>query len=267
MKRIQLFEFEDFQWFPNSFRMTMTKLLNVLQKMMGVEKVIANLLLEAKQKTNFTRVVDLGSGSGGAMPMAIAYLNSQFEAEIVDLLLTDLHPNAKLAVSFNSDESNSISYQEESLDAVNLDNTPEGIKTMINSFHHMPPKIASEILASAQKNKESILIYELGENKVPVFVWGLLLPITLPILAIMSIFMLPFIKPLTFKDILFTWLIPLVPIFYAWDGQASLPRTYTFEDIEELLPPSDNEYTWEVKPAEKENGKKLGYYILGMPNF
>ena len=137
---------------------------------------------------------------------------------------------------------------------------------MVNSFHHMPPNIARKILSTAQSNKQPILIYEMGENLLPVWVWVLTLPLGLTIVALMSIFMLPFIKPLKFTDILFTWIIPIIPIFYAWDGQASSPRTYTFEDInEELLPKVENNYIWEIKHAKKRSGKKLGYYILGIP--
>jgi hypothetical protein len=41
---------------------------------------------------------------------------------------------------------------------------------------------------------------------------------------------------------------------------------YTFKDIELLLKDFKNEhYTWEMDQAKKENGKKLGYYILGRP--
>ena len=44
--------------------------------------------------------------------------------------------------------------------------------------------------------------------------------------------MTPFVKNLTLKQIIFTYLIPIVPLIYAWDGQASLVRMYTFKDIE-----------------------------------
>ena len=61
-------------------------------------------------------------------------------------------------------------------------------------------------------------------------------------------------------------LIPVIPIFYAWDGQASMPRMYTFNDIKtSLLPEATNNYTWEMAQAKKKNGKPLGYYILGLP--
>ncbi|MEO0341347.1 MAG: hypothetical protein AAF242_19325, partial [Bacteroidota bacterium] len=168
--------------------------------------------------------------------------------------------------AFNTTASNNMTYYAESIDATNLNGTPKGLKTMVNSFHHMPPKVAKQILASAQQNRQAILIYEIAENKIPTIVWALLLPISLPIVALMAILFVPFVKPLSWKDLLFTWPIPLIPIFYAWDGQASLPRMYTFDDVKQyLLPPETADYSWEMGPAQKQNGKPLGYYIKGLP--
>ena len=53
-------------------------------------------------------------------------------------------------------------------------------------------------------------------------------------------------------------------LVYAWDGQASTMRTYTFKDVNDLLKDtSQNNYTWEVAKANKIIGKNLGYYIMG----
>ncbi|MCF8414373.1 MAG: hypothetical protein K9G44_13210, partial [Melioribacteraceae bacterium] len=82
----------------------------------------------------------------------------------------------------------------------------------------------------------------------------------------MSWFMTPFVRPFTFSQFLFTYIIPIIPIVYAWDGQASLMRTYTFEDVKKLL--KNNEiktYEWKIGDAKKANGKNLGYYIIGTP--
>lgn len=266
VKRIQLFEFEDFDWFPTMWRSTMTKLIVVLHKLMGTKEVLGDLLMNIRQKNHFSRIVDMGSGSGGAMPMVVEYLNEQQPESPLELLLTDLHPNPQFVEKFNREQHAGMSYSPTPLDAANLSQTPEGIKTMVNSFHHIPPDIARKILATAQDNKQAILIYEIAENKMPTIVWALFLPLGLIIVALMSIVLVPFVKPLSWKDILFTWLIPVVPIFYAWDGQASVPRMYTFDDVRShLLPEKDPNYTWEMAPAKKKNGKNLGYYILGLP--
>ncbi|RKE98352.1 hypothetical protein [Ichthyenterobacterium magnum] len=266
MKRVQLFEFEDFSWFPTWVRSSMTNLITVLHKMIGTKEVLVDLLTKINTKHPFSQVVDMGSGSGGIMPDVIQQLNKT-NSESISLLLTDLYPNKQFINYINQQHLENVTYSEHSLNATNLSKAPKGIKIMVNSFHHMPPNNARQILKSAQDNKEPILIYEMAENKMPLLLWWILLPISLTILFIMALFMTPFCKPLSLKQLIFTYLIPIIPIFYAWDGQASMPRMYAFGDVEELLKDFKNEsYSWEFKSATKPNGKNLGYYILGLPN-
>jgi hypothetical protein len=89
----------------------------------------------------------------------------------------------------------------------------------------------------------------------------------LGILIIMVLFMTPFVKPLTWRQIVFTYLIPIIPICHAWDGQASLPRMFTLKDLDHLLEElGSGNYTWQKGHAIKKNGKKQGTYLLGLPN-
>ena len=243
----------------------MTNLIVVFHKMMGTTDLITSLLKKVKTKHAYSQIVDMGSGSGGSMPEVIEQLN-EGEEEKTNLLLTDLHPNPDLVKQVNDGKYKFTSYHPESFNATNLVNTPEGLKTMVNSFHHMPNEQARKILLSAQENKQPLLIYEIGENNIPTLLWWIMLPISLTILMIMTLFMTPFVKPLTWQQLVFTYLIPIIPICYAWDGQASLVRMYTFKDVEELLGDHQtDEYSWEMAQAKKANGKKLGYYILGLP--
>ncbi|WP_298238148.1 hypothetical protein [uncultured Algibacter sp.] len=266
MKRKELFEFEDFSWFPSSIRTGMTNLILVLHKMMGTTEVISSLIIDLQKKVHFNAIIDLGSGSGGPMPEVINYINEKEKEAKLNLLLTDLHPNPKLVKKTNTNDNEFVNYHNESINAANLLEAPKGLKTMIASFHHMNPEIAKNILQSALKSNQPILIYELAKNNVPFIIWVLLLPISLSILIIMSLLMTPFSKNLTVTQLLFTYLVPIIPLAYAWDGQASLMRTYTFEDIELLLIDlKTTNYNWEINDAFKENGKKLGYYVKGYP--
>ena len=266
MKRIQLFEFEDFHWFPKSWRTSMTHLIVVLQKMMGVPQVLASLLNDVKKQYPFDNIVDTGSGSGGALIDAVKQYNSKHGDSPISLTLTDLNPHPEFVEQINSQKDPHISYRSESVDARHLDQAPAGLKTMMNSFHHMPPKIARSILKSAHESKQPLLIYEMAENKVPLVAWWLFLPISLAILIIMTWAMTPFVRPLTGKQLLFTYLIPVIPLAYAWDGQASSVRMYTFDDVEELLDGlKDTAYEWTVDRALNKKGKPVGYNILGLP--
>lgn len=266
MKRKELFEFEDFSWFPTSIRVGMTNLILVFHKLMGTTEVLSNLIIDLRKTIHFNSIVDLGSGSGGPMQGVIAHINEAQNDDKLSLLLTDLHPNPKLVEKINSDDNEFVTYHKNPINATNLSEAPKGLKTMIASFHHMNPEIAKGIFQSASNNNEPILIFEIAKNNVPFVAWLLFLPISLSILFIMSWVMTPFSKNLTLTQLFFTYIIPIIPLAYAWDGQASLMRTYTFDDIEILLSDiKSNSYKWEVNDAFKQNGKKLGYYIKGYP--
>lgn len=265
MKRIQLFEFEDFHWLPNFIRNSLTHLIVVFHRLMGTHALLANLLRRIQQEHPYRQIVDLGSGSGGPMPEVVQLLNQELE-QPVQLLLTDLHPNPMIIKELEAQQTPNVSYQKSSLNAAQLDKAPKGLRTMLNSFHHIPPASAKAILKSAQDSGEPLLIYELSENKAPTLLWWLLLPISLPLVALMCLLMTPFARPLTWKQLLFTYIIPIIPIVYAWDGQASYIRMYAFSDLEMMLADiKDPNYTWEIAPAKTAKGKSLGYYVLGMP--
>lgn len=266
MKRIELFEFEDYNWLPNVIRTGVTNLIMVLHKLTGTVDVIAGLILEVSKKNNFTQITDLGSGSGGPMLEVIKRINEGKKNTPMKLTLTDFYPNPQIVGKINSQELPNVKYHDSSLDATNIGKAPSGLKTMIASFHHMNPAKAKKILQSAQNNRQPILIYEIAKNNIPIVLWWLLLPVSLVILVVMCLVMTLFVRPLSLTQILFTYLIPIIPIVYAWDGQASIMRTYTFDDIGSFLnDEKENDYHWTIGDAKRANGKKLGYYIIGYP--
>ena len=264
MKRKELFEFEDFAWFPAEFRQAMTRLIQVLHRMTGTADVLAGLVRKAREQQAFDRVVDLGSGSGGPMPAVLERLNAgAAPGAQLQLMLTDLYPQETAIRAWEGHPQ--ISYKREPVDATHLEEAPGGLKTMVASFHHMAPTPARAILKSAEASRQPLLVYEIAENTIPFALWLLLLPLSLVILVVMALFMTPFARP-NGMTLVFTYVIPLIPLAYAWDGQASLMRTYTLDDVKELLGPDPAAgYAWEMGAALDANGKKKGYYVLGMP--
>ncbi|MEN0004417.1 MAG: hypothetical protein AAF798_09745 [Bacteroidota bacterium] len=267
VKRLELFEFEDFSWLPNTIRAGVTRIIRVLHRLMGTSDTLENVILNTYEKTSFKQIVDLGSGAGGPMIDTVQKINrSNYLDHPLELLLSDKYPDHEIVQHINEAKISNIRYHKHPVDALAIGNAPVGLKTMIASFHHMSPTMAHQILQAAEHNREPLLIYELAENNVPFLVWLLLLPISWTILILMALFMTPFSRPLTLTQVVFTYIIPIIPIVYAWDGQASIMRTYTFEDIKTLIGTQTSEdYHWEVSEARKENGKKAGYYVLGYP--
>lgn len=266
MQRVHVVEFEDYPWFPGWLRAAMTDLLVVLAQKLDVPAAIAQRVEELRDEAEFDQLVDLGSGSGGSMPDVQRALAARGSA--LPLVLTDLHPSPALAARFRDHDA--IRYELTPVDATTLASAPAGLRTMVNSFHHLRPDDARAVLAAAQASGQPFLLFELGENKLPFPLWLVSLPLALPLVFLSALVLTAFVRPLTPTRLFFTYLVPLIPLFYAWDGQASMPRIYTRADLEQLLSelgsqPGAADYTWSIGHAQGPKGRPLGFTLQGLP--
>ena len=266
MQRIHLPEFIDFDWFPSWLRTSMTHLIVVVAKLLGASQVLATLTSRTLQAGKIHQIIDLGSGAGGPMPDVLRILRSEPATADVRLILTDLYPNLEALEALNVEGQEHICYLPEPVDAMDLASAPPGLKTMVNSFHHLRPDDARSFLASAQATRQPLLIYDMAQPILPLWLWWLTLPVALVLTGVTVYFMTPFVRPLTLRQLFFTYVIPIIPIFYAWDGQASMPRLYSLSDMDELLDglPPDG-YRWEKGQATTAGGRKIGLYLIGLP--
>ena len=259
MKRIHLFEFEDLKWFPSWIRICMTRLIVVMHKLLGTSKELEELIAKSLKETNTSNIIDLCSGSGGPMLTIIQSLKENHRLENINLTMTDLYPDLQTANIVNRQPHKNMSYQTNPVDATNVDHNTTGLRTMIGSFHHMKPDYAKKILRTAVSSRQPICIFEISDNSIPIFLWWVAIPINF----IMCLFITPFVKPFTLRQFLFTYIIPIIPLCFAWDGAVSNARTYTLDDMDLLLEEFKTEdYMWE-KGLIKGKSKKL--YLLGTP--
>lgn len=62
---------------------------------------------------------------------------------------------------------------------------------------------------------------------------------------------------------LFTYMIPVIPLAFAWDGAVSNARTYTLDDVETLVDGLDSTASnWDKGTTA---GSINGLYLLGWP--
>ncbi len=142
MKRIHLVEFEDLEWFPSWLRACMTRLIIVFMRVVGGERVLQHQIALALEATGEQDVVDLGSGAGGSMPVVLEALRAK--GQMQSLTLTDLYPNPETIAHLEARNIEGLRYHPEPVDATDLATAPAGLKTMINSFHHMRPEQARD---------------------------------------------------------------------------------------------------------------------------
>ncbi|MEH0155182.1 hypothetical protein V6R21_13635 [Limibacter armeniacum] len=258
MKRIHLFEIEDQNWFPVWLRSCMTRLMNVMHKLLRTEQELTKLTSQLLIETNSNKIVDYCSGSGGPMIGVVNQLTKKEEFKNLTLTLTDLYPDYSAAIDINA-SSEHIQYLETPIDATKQHKELTGLRTMVCSFHHMKPKDAKQILTASSQEKQPICIFEISDNSYPTLLWWAAIPFNI----ITCLLITPLARPLSIKQLLFTYIIPIIPICFAWDGAVSNARTYTLDDMDILLQGiQSDDYNWKKGVIK---GKSKMLYLIGLP--
>lgn len=260
MKRIQLFEFEDQAFFPDSLRQCMTSYIVAFHRMVRTDRLYAPIMAKALKASGRNKITDLCSGGGGALPMILGRLDADHGLK-PEVMMTDLYPNQRAADHWERTNPQ-IKYNRQSVDAGKVPPELDGLRTMVCSFHHMPPPVARSILKDAFEQKRPLAIFEISDNAPPLAIWWL----PLLVMPVFVLLLTPFIRPLTWQQIVFTYFIPILPFVIAWDGAASNARTYTLDDMRELLRGLDGPgYEWELGALSQKGYPAKLPYLVGMP--
>lgn len=253
MGRIHLFEFEDLSWFPSFLRNYGTDFLQFLSNKTKMYKPIISIIKKGLEKSGTNQIIDLGSGGGGGL----IWLNSELKKDIPNLkiTLTDYYPNIS-AFKFTKKQAGNFEFVEKSVDARNVPAELNGLRTQFLSLHHFKSDDAKHILQNAISSNSSIAIFEAQERSVPSILAMLFSPISVLLTA-------PFIRPFKLGRIIFTYLIPIVPLFVLWDGIVSSLRTYSVKEMNELIDKLNGKenYDWEVNKVK--SGPSVVLYLLG----
>lgn len=255
MARLHLFEFEDQSWFPSFLRNYMTDFLQFLSNKAKLYGPIIPLLQRVLEESKQNSIVDLGSGGGGGLIWLCEEL--QKDRPELKITLTDYYPNIK-AFEYTKGKNKAFEYIKEPVDARNISKEPSGLRTLFLAFHHFKPKDAKRILENTVLNSNAIGIFEAQERSFQSLFAMFFSPITV-------LFMTPFIKPFNLGRILFTYLIPIVPVCVWWDGIVSSLRTYSVQEMKELVANVENHesYTWKIDKIK--SGPGIILYLTGVP--
>ncbi len=240
----------------------MTLYIAALHRLADTASAIVPLVQRGLDSGDTRQIVDLCSGAGGPMVEVVRRLKLRPEYAEARLTLTDLYPNQHASEDIDQQRDGWLSYCQKSVDASNIPRELTGMRTMICSLHHMPPVLARSILMDAAHKKQPFLAFELSDNSPPILdVVGrntrrLSIDIGLD-LSRASIDSLPVNLYLPY---------PVVPLFIAWDGAVSNARTYTQQDLQELLSQIDSSgYHWEIGTTTSRALPGKMSYILGVP--
>jgi hypothetical protein len=257
LKRLRAVELEDQQWFPAIVRDLSTDFLRYLADLLELGRASAGLLVDAVEAADSNTVIDLCSGGAGPiMALEREFTTRGMEA---DFMLTDLFPNLLAFRHAVTASQGRIRYREEPIDARAVPSELTGTRTLFNALHHFQPHDAQAILRDAATNGEPIVVFEIVDRKLP----RLLLVFLTPLLVLVAT---PFIRPMSWRRLLWTYLIPLVPLTCLWDGFASHLRAYTETELEAMAAAVDTpNYQWRVGRMPLRPRFLDAIYLIGQP--
>ena len=256
MRRIHLFELEDQTWFPAQIRDAGTDFVRFISEVGNPYLPIVARLKNVLIKTDSRKILDLCSGGGGPL-VGIREQLVETGCE-VSVTLSDKFPNRPALEYMCQRSGGGIDFLEESVDATAVPTHLSGFRTLFTSFHHFRPEVARGILQDAVDQRRPIGVLEVTERS-PVHV----IPVLLNPFFVLLV--TPFIRPFRLSRLFWTYLVPIVPLYVLWDGAVSCLRTYSPQELQELVDGLDsNDYVWEI-------GREAAFprpsitYLLGYP--
>lgn len=255
MARLHLFEFEDLPWFPAFLRDYVTDFLQYLSNKAQMYRGIVPLLKNAMDAGGTDRIVDLASGGGGGWLWLSGELRKDRPG--LKIFLTDYFPNVD-AFRYTAAQSPVFEFREDPVDARNVPVELKGLRTQFLSLHHFRPADARRILQNAVESGQPIAIFEGQERSVPGIVMTALSPISVLLAT-------PFIRPFKMGRIVFTYLIPVVPLVTMWDGVVSCLRTYSVDEMKDLVAGLDNKEAFDWEIGRQRFGPGWIPYLIGTP--
>jgi hypothetical protein len=255
MKRVHLFELEDQPWLPASIRNGMVDCLRFFFTQLKLYSGSAKAIVELMQHSGQQQVLDLGSGGGGGIMEVARQLNIQ-TGKPIPIRLSDKFPNLAAFEYLQEQSNGQVSYYPQSIDATAVPGKLPGVRTLYTAFHHFRPEQAQDILRKAAENGTAIGIFE-GTARHPL---NLLLVMPLPLLVLLAT---PFIQPFRWSRLLWTYVLPAIPLGVFWDGLASMLRLYSEPELRKMTETAKMpDYKWEIRRERHWLGVKT-VQILG----
>lgn len=263
MRRVQFIELHEQPWFPSSLRDDVTDAVqfgfNLMRAYTPIIPLLQNLIdSTAHASNNQQSIVDMCSGGGGPwLDLSRKIRGRDVGCDGVQIWLTDKYPNLEAFQSISASSDHHITYYPESVDAMNVPRALKGMRTMFTSFHHFSPEDARAILQNAVDAGESIGIFEITRRA----------PSTIGVIfvGVLLLFLhTPRIRPFRWSRLVWTYLIPIIPLVLLFDGVVSCLRTYRPQELRHIIGRLTScQYNWQI--GELAGPRAPVTYLIGHP--
>jgi len=256
LPRIQSFEFCERAGVPSWLHDSIVGIIGRGLRTSSIFQPVAPVLHALCELVYADEILDLDSGSGEPAALLVEEMNRQGLAA-PRFFLSDLLPNLPELRKTASLHPRHLKIIIEPLDAAEIPkHFRQPVRTIINTFHHLPPPLASEIMADAISQQRAIFIMESFPRNLQ-NCWALL----------PNVFRSFWRNPCRtgqdrFLKAFFSYVIPLVGICFTWDSLISIARIYNEAELRKMASDAGgSHYTWIYKELPYSSfGRALVFY-------
>jgi len=247
--RLQLVELTDLALLPRPLRRWLGDYLRGVVTLTRFFAPAAPRIAELMRGARTDRVVDLCSGGGGPWP-ALAEDVARSLGARARVVLTDLHPDPATWAFLRRTSAGAVEGFPSAVPADAVPEELEGVRTIFDGLHHFPPKAARAVLADAARRGIPLVAAEATRRSL----LGLLLVLLSP-LFVWAV--TPLLRPFSASRLLFTYLLPVVPLLALFDGVVSALRCYRPDELLALAEGLPGSHVWSVERPRGARGPTL----------
>lgn len=222
MKRKQITQIINVGWFPKFLKTLIAEFLSWFVVKVNATKPFIPVIEDVLNKTNHNRIINIEFNVGAGIETVKPFLKD-------DVTVDSIH-----ITNFNTSE--------------------KGVYLFVNSFHQLNSEKAKKILQDIVDSGNPVVVVE-GNNDS---LWQIVgMTVFVPLTVLLTAF---FVKPFRISRIIFTYLIPILPIIIVIDGCIALLKLYNPTDLLELTSSLErNNYEWKAGKNDNGRGGKIMY--------
>jgi hypothetical protein len=251
LPRVHGFEWNDQPWCPRILRRSETRYLETVIRLAKGFAPLAPKIASLVDPNN-PQIVDLGSGGAGPW-RHLADEVAKARGGPVEVRLTDLYPDATAFARVERETGGVVRGVTEPVDARHVPRSLAGVRTMFDTLHHMRPDDARAIFEDAARSGAPIVAAEAVERSARNLIGMLFSPLFVLLVT-------PVIRPVSGWQLLFTYVIPIVPLIVLWDGIVSCLRSYRPEELRALVADLGDRYAWDIGTL-RQRGNTITYVV------
>ena len=264
MQRIHGIELHEQPWYPAAWRRTFQDGLGYFITQLGMYHNLAAPFAQLLQRVGATAVLDLCSGSSEpVVDLLQRAAQTQPESPATQLLLSDLFPNIPHFERLKAKHSSHIASIDYCPDPVNAMGVPQDkslprVRTVFSALHHFRPAEARTILANAAADADAIAVFECTGRTWANMLATCAIPLTS---AVATAFLL---RPWSWKNVLWSVIVPVIPFTAFVDGLVSNLRTYTEAELCAMVGSINApDFAWEVGSVPIPHTSLRATYVFG----